>query len=322
MQASMAEKAPEKILIIVLRAIGDVLLTTPLVRALKKGLPGSEIYFLTEKTSEEILSSNPYLSGVILKDDYTLKNIRSRGFDTVIDFMHSAISGYYTLFSGARRRIAFYRPWGFWCYNSMPKYRDLGYTVNNRLQILSELGVKADGISPDMKFGPENEKRAAEFLARNGVNGGDFAISFDITSKRDYKSWPCEKFARLADTIADRTGAKLIFTYAPNEAEYVKNAMAVCRRKHILSFPTGLADLAALIKHCKLHIGTSSAPGHIAVSQGVPTFTIYGMKTNPVNWSFPDAEKHGYIQGSLGSLSVEAAAGALFDFIDLSGIRA
>jgi heptosyltransferase-2 len=258
---------------------------------------------------------------VILKDGDTLREIRKHRFDTVVDFMHSAISGYYTLFSGASRRIAFYRPWGFWCYNSMPKYRDIGYTVTNRLQILSEFGIKSDGILPDMKFGPENEKRALEFMSRSGIKENDFTVSFDITSKRDYKSWPGERFARLADMIADRTGARVIFTYAPNEAEYVRKCLSLCRRKHILSFPTGLADLAALVKRCGLHIGTSSAPGHIAVSQGVPTFTIYGMRTDPVNWTFPDVKRHGYIRGDLGSLTVEDVACGLFDFIGSSGIR-
>lgn len=154
---------PEKFLIIVLRAVGDVLLATPLIRAIKKNNPESEIYFLTGKSSEKILKYNPYLSDIIRWDDDTLKKIRMQKFDTVIDFMHSAISGYYTLFSGAKKRIAFYRPWGFWCYNIMPKYVDRGYTVYDRLQILNALGIKDDGIDLDLVFGAENEKKSLSF---------------------------------------------------------------------------------------------------------------------------------------------------------------
>ena len=139
MTRNTEQKMAEKFLIIMLRAVGDVLLTTPLVRALKKSNPANEIYFLTGPAAEKILEYNPYLSGIISWDKDTLKKIREQKFDTVIDFMHSAISGYYTLFSGAKKRIAFHRPWGFWCYNIMPKYIDRGYTVNDRLQILEEL---------------------------------------------------------------------------------------------------------------------------------------------------------------------------------------
>ncbi|HAX61315.1 MAG TPA: hypothetical protein DCX95_01970 [Elusimicrobia bacterium] len=55
----------QKFLIIMLRAVGDVLLTTPLIRALKKNNPANEIYFLTGKSAEKILRYNPYLLGII-----------------------------------------------------------------------------------------------------------------------------------------------------------------------------------------------------------------------------------------------------------------
>jgi len=149
----------EKTLIIMFRAVGDVLLTTPLIRAIKKNNPQNEIYFLTGKSCEKILKYNPYLSGTIEWNSGTLRGIRAHKFDTVIDFMHSAISGYYTLLSGAKKRVAFYRPWSFWCYNIMPRFKNKGYTVCDRLQILDALGIKDDGIGMDLKFGAETSEK-------------------------------------------------------------------------------------------------------------------------------------------------------------------
>lgn len=307
--------APRKILIIVLRAVGDVLLTTPLIRALKKNNPTNEIYFLTGKSSEKILKYNPYLSGIIPWDKDTLKKIRAQKFDTVIDFMHSAISGYYTLFSGAPKRIAFHRPWGFWCYNIMPKCIDKGYTVNDRLQILEALGVKSDGIDLDLVFAAENEKKVFEFFDKNKISKQNFLITLDITNRRQHRQWHKEKFSQLADLLSEKLNAKIIFLWGPGELEYVKSALSLCKKQHILCDNFDILDLAALIKNCSLHIGTSSAPMHIAVSQKTPTFTIYGLKNGPTDWCPPDNKIHGYIQGNFKELSINMVFENLTEYL-------
>ena len=304
MTRNTEQKMAEKFLIIMLRAVGDVLLTTPLVRALKKSNPANEIYFLTGPAAEKILEYNPYLSGIISWDKDTLKKIREQKFDTVIDFMHSAISGYYTLFSGAKKRIAFHRPWGFWCYNIMPEYVDKGYTVNDRLQILEVLGIKNDGIDLDLIFAGENEKKVLEFFGKNKISKQNFLITLDITNRRQYRQWQKEKFAHLADLLAGKYNAKIIFLWGPGELNYVKSAMSLCKERHILCGDFDILDLAALIKNCSLHVGTSSAPAHISVSQKTPSFIIYGQKNGAYGWRPPESI-HGYIQGELKNLSVE-----------------
>ncbi|PKM92884.1 MAG: hypothetical protein CVU80_00985 [Elusimicrobia bacterium HGW-Elusimicrobia-4] len=309
-----------KILIIVLRAVGDVLLNTPLIRALKKSNPANEIYFLTGKSAEKILKYNPYLSGIILWDKDTLKKIRAQKFGTVIDFMHSAISGYYTLFSGAKKRVAFYRPWGFWCYNIMPKFVDKGYTVYDRLQILDALNIKDNGIDLDLTFDSENEKKAIEFFNKNKIFKQDFLITFDITNRREHRQWQKEKFSELADLLAEKYNAKIIFLWGPGELDYVKSAMSLCKKQHILCDNFDLLNLAALIKNVKLHIGTSSAPGHIAVSQKTPSFIIYGMKNGAYSWQSPESI-HGHIQGELDTLSPDKVFNSIEQFIKQENIN-
>lgn len=308
----------KKFLIIVLKAIGDVLLTTPLVRALKKGVPGSEVWFLTEKSSEKILRHNPYLSSVILKNRDTLKEIRKQKFDAVLDFMHSAVSGYYTLFSGAEQRIATYRPWGFWCYNIMPKLDYEGYTVLKKLKMLDIFKIRDDGIDLDFVFGKENEKKVLDFFRQEDVGENDFLVTFDITNRREHRQWQKEKFSELADLIAEKLNGKVVFLWGPRETEYVKSAMSLCRKKHICSGDFDVLDLAALIKNCSLHIGTSSAPMHIAVSQKTPSFTVYGLKDGPDEWAPPlsdDSSRiHGFVQGDLNALSVDEVFGKLMQF--------
>ncbi|MCX5791125.1 MAG: glycosyltransferase family 9 protein [Elusimicrobia bacterium] len=293
------------ILIIVFKGIGDVLLTTPLVRALKKGLPDSRLYFLTRKPSRGILELNPYLDGVFYREDSPLGAIRRAGVDISMDFMRSSVSGCYSLFSGAGRRLAFSYTGGRLFYNRMqPKKEGLGYTVLDRLQFLDTLGVPADGVQPDLFFRPGNAAKAEAFLAAGGVAPGAFTVTFDITSPREHRRWAPELFARLADRLAREHGAKVVFLAGPGELDYVKTALAAAEERHLPCPGFDLLDLAALAKRAGLHVGLSSAPMHIAVSQGAPTFTIYAPQNSPANWS-PPGPAHAWIQGALDSLSFD-----------------
>jgi len=295
---------PKKILVIVFKGIGDVLLTTPLVRALKKNISGSEIYFLTKKPSEKILRFNPYLSGVFIRGECGFKEIRARGIDASIDFMNSSSSGAYALFSGAGLRLAFSHPLGRIFHNLLvPKSGQMQYTVYDRLELLKALGVSHDGIELDLKFAPENEAKALEFLKRSGLDPvrAPF-VTFDITSPRQHRRLAPEKFAAMADLITENFGAKALFLAGPDETDCVASALSLAKKKHILCADFDLLDLAALIRRAALHVGLSSAPMHIAVSQGTPTFTVYSPKDSPQSWG-PPAARHAGLQADLETLS-------------------
>jgi len=293
------------ILIIVYKGIGDVLLTTPLLRALKKGLPDSRLYFLTRRPSLKVLRNNPHLSGVFCREDGPLSAIRAAGIDISLDFMRSTSSGFYALFSGAKKRLAFSYPLGRIFHNVLPAIRpNPGYTAFDRLQLLEPLGLPHDGPEPELYFGAENAARAGAFLSDAGIGPGTFTVTLDITSPREHRCWAPENYILLADRLTADFGARVIFLWGPGELGYVKAAVAAAREKHLLCPDFDLLDLAALLKRSGLHVGNSSAPMHIAVSQGTPTFTVYSPRNSPASWS-PPGPLHSWAQGELSSLSFE-----------------
>lgn len=294
-------------------------MTTPLVRAIKKNMAGSKVFFLTGMASEKVLRHNPYLDGIVIPGPGIVENLKKYKFDISMDFMNSAVSGYYSLLSGAKKRIAFYRPWGFWCYNVMPKNSGGGYTVLDRLKMLEALNIKDDGIGLDMKFTASDEAGVKKFLIANNISADDFLVTFDITNRREHRQWAKEKFGELADILAGEFRAKIVFLWGPGELEYVKTAVAGCRYRHILCDNFDILELAALIKKCKLHVGTSSAPGHIAISQNTPSFIIYGMNTDSANWTPPNSTEHGFIQGHLANLSAGEVFLKIREFIKQLG---
>ena len=282
-----------------------MILTTPLLRALKKGMPDARIYFLTRRPSAKVLQGNPNLAGVFYREDKPLAAIRRAGIDISIDFMRSSSSGFFARFSGAQKRIAFHYPAGWLFHNTMPaKREDNAYTVFDRLQLLEPLGIPHDGPKPDLAYGPENAARADAFL--NGLPPAPLTVTFDITSPRDHRRWAPENFTRLADKLKENYGARAIFLWGPGELDYVKTALAAGAGGHILAPDLDLLDLAALLKKTTLHVGTSSGPMHVAVSQGTPTFTVYAPQNSPASWSPPGPE-HSWVQGELASLPFDTA---------------
>lgn len=277
-----------------------MILTTPLLRALKKGMPDARIYFLTRRPSARILEGNPNLAGVFYREDKPLAAIRRAGIDITFDYMRSSSSGFFARFSGAQKRIAFHYPSGWLFHNTMPaKREDNGYTVFDRLQLLEPLGIPHDGHRPDVAFGPENAARAGAFL--DGLPPAPLTVTFDITSPRDHRRWAPENFAKLADRLKTEYGARAVFLWGPGELDYVKAAMSAAAETHILAPGLDLLDLAALLKRADLHIGTSSAPMHLAVSQDTPTFTVYAPQNSPASWT-PPGPRHSWAQGELSSL--------------------
>lgn len=294
------------ILVIVYKGIGDVLLTTPLLRALKTAIPDSRLYFLTRRPSRKVLENNPRLSGVFYREESPLGAIRRAGIDITFDYMRSSSSGFYALFSGAKKRLAFSFAAGRLWHNILPVQREgERYTVFDRLLLLEPLGVPHAGPELELAFGPENADKADAFLTASGVKPGEPLVTFDITSPREHRRWAPENFAGLADRLARERGARCVFLWGPGERDYVRTAMSFAAKPHLLCPDFDLLDLAALQKRASLHVGTSSAPMHLAVSQGTPTFTVYAPQNSPQSWS-PPGPKHAWAQGDLGTLPFEA----------------
>ena len=288
-----------------------MLLTTPLLRALKTALPDSRLYFLTRRPSRKVLENNPHLAGVFYREDGPLRAIRAAGIDMTFDYMRSTSSGFYALFSGAKKRLAFNFGAGRLWHNILPEKREgAGYTVFDRLQLLEPLGIPQAGPELELSFGPANAAKAEAFLAAAGVKPGELLATFDITSPREHRRWAPENFVGLADRLAREFGARCVFLWGPGERDYVKTSLAFAAKPHLLCPDFDLLDLAALQKRAALHVGTSSAPMHLAVSQGTPTFTVYAPQNSPQSWG-PPGPKHAWAQGDLASLPFETVWGRL-----------
>ena len=308
-------KDVRKILVIKLRYIGDVLLTTPVHTALRKNFPEASITALVNAGMGEVLQGNPNVDKVIAFDRSVKKTgffsrtwrelsflfkLRAMGFDMVVDLSSNDRSALMTLMSGARYRIGDDpRGHGFpfkkYIYTHLSHVDFDRHMVLQHLGIVQEAGIEAQDLSVGMHIADIDIVTARDVLFRLGIGTGDFVVVVQPTARRSFKCWPHECFARLIDALEVR-GARVLLTGsgAREERAALHEVSAMCHSTPAVVEPLSLRQLAALIKQASLYVGLDSAPMHIAAAVGTPVIALFGP-IRAFNWApwYPD-EPDGY----------------------------
>ncbi len=256
-----------KVLIIQLRQLGDVLLSSPLAKAVKEE-KGATVHFLTSPLGAEILKGNPFIDKVIqvkegiLSEIKALRDIRKERYDWVIDSQRTGRSKRITLFSGAPNRVAFKKERENFYYNVLVKWENLGYTVWERLELLKPLGVevkKSENYFPKFYNYQKVEIPFKEF------------ISIVPTARKREKMWSLKEFAKLIEELP----LPAYVLYAPGEKGFVEELKKECK----VSFyypekPHRIGESAFVIKESSLFIGLNSFASHLSVASRKKTVVI------------------------------------------------
>ena len=297
----MTTVSPEKILVIQLRRVGDVLLATPAVRALRGAFPEARIDFLVEEAARPVLEDNPRIDRILVRGRgdglgraiTMLRDVRRARYDVVVDFLGNVRTAIVALASAAPRRLSYRHPVLRLFYTSTPaSQHEPRYMVLNKLAVLADLGLdpRAGGdleeLRPEMSVPQSADDYVSDFLQEEGLADASPLVSIDPTSRSDTCRWTAEGFAELADRLTDTYGARVVFLWGPAERDDVAALAARCRHRHVIAPATDLKQLAALIGRCDLHIGNDSGPRHIAVARDTPTLTVMGS-THESKWTFP-----------------------------------
>ena len=280
---------------------------TPAVRALRSRYKNSHIAFLTEKDSSDLLSLNPYLDEVIVLERekyrnplYSLKKIwqtRGKRFNLVIDFLGNPRSAYFSFLSGAKRRIGYDLPWRRFFYNMMVRNDQTPkYAAVHKLEALKPLGIEGFDVKLDFFVTDEADIFAERFFKENELDQNNLIISISPTSRRHFRRWSLERFARLADWLVSQFRANVILIWGPGEKEVVEKVKRLMKEKPLISPQTeNLFQLGAILKRCDLHVGNDNGTKHIAVAMEKPSITIYGPQ-DPISWTYPDPSRHKFLK--------------------------
>ncbi len=287
---------PRRVLVIKLGHIGDVLVATPLITALKQAWPEAEVTALVNQGTEAMLAHNPQLSRVlVLRREHAgrlaamrrqlglLAQVRGGGFDLCLELSGGDRGALLSRVSGARVRVGFAPKRPHLRARAFTHLADRSGTDRHEvvcfLRQLESLGL--DPGRPPLVFepGPRGRERAAALLARAGLEPGGYALVHP-TSRWMFKSWTAEGNAAVITHLA-RKGLPVVLTCAPAAAERdlrdrIRALLPPEAPVTDLGGELDLHTLGGLIAGARVFFGVDSAPMHMAAALGVPTVALFG----------------------------------------------
>ncbi|MFZ5801104.1 MAG: GT4 family glycosyltransferase PelF [Candidatus Omnitrophota bacterium] len=298
----------QNILVIKLGAVGDVILVTPSLRAIRGHFPRAKIFCLTGKEGREVLQRCPFLDDLIVYD-YKEANrgikgllclgqqLRRYNFDLAIDFQNSRKSHWLSFLSLARQRCGYDRKFGF-LLNQKVKY-DGGQlpAVEHQFQLLQALGIKPQDRTLKLWPAKTDEDYVAGLLDSEWLSEVTNIVGINIAASEKWlsKSWPIENIVRLCDELS-RRNIRVVLTGTLVDMPKAERIMRLTKSRPVnFTGKTTIMQLASLIKRCKVYISADSAPLHIAAAMGAAVIGLFGP-TSPQR-HMPPAEKFAIIKG-------------------------
>lgn len=286
--------AGARVLVLRLRSLGDTLLATPALRALKAWRPDLEVSALVEKPFSDLLAGNPDVAERIEFDGAgnllpVVGQLRRRNFALAVNVHGGTLSALLTLASRARYRAGRTHFRFRFAYNVLcpepPAVlgRTAMHTVEDRLSTFYWLGVPRQEV-PGLQIFPQDGGRRAvrEKLAGHGLAAGARYAVLQPTATFFTKEWPRERFAELGEWLHREHGLFPIFSCGPGEERRV--AAGVRGRGGICLDGLSVGELMALIEGAALFVGNDSGPTHIAAALGRPLVVLFGS-SNSVAWA-------------------------------------
>lgn len=305
----MDAPAVRRILISRLRFIGDVVLTTPVIKALKRHYGEAELYYLAEEGPAAVLARNPYLEEVIALPDelmpgrsvltrcrkqlHFLRDLRKRRFDLVIDLFGNPRSALLTLATGARYRVGYDVRGRGAAYNVKIRRSASLRVVDAYLDAVRTIGVPADDDRTEVHFSAEDGAWAESWLAERGVDGDRRIAALNPGASWPAKTWSAERFAELARRMIEALNLRVLLVAEPGRREAMAGLADMAGHACPVVETGSLTRLAALIRRCDLFVSNDCGPMHIAAAVGTPTIGLFGP-SRPRIW-FPYAKAEGHI---------------------------
>ncbi len=262
-------------------AIGDTLMGTPALRALRQSFPESEIHLLVNAKRREVVARNPHVDRVLpyrnnLFHRLLLSFRRLPYYNAVLvfhanediwgvlDAVRYGVCHTRQDFQDARRRV--------FKLDSLPRH-----SIQKRLALVEKAGgKKTEDFGYEFSIPPNLQVWAAQHLKERGVLPQDPLVGVQLGATDLFKCWPVEFFAQTARHLRSSRRVKIYVNAAPAEKELVDRFLDLAGEEGILVTPgEDLLRSAALIQRCHVFITPDTGPMHMAIALGVPLIGLF-----------------------------------------------
>lgn len=287
----------ERVLVVRLRSIGDTVLTTPSLYALKRFLPHARIDILLEDWVAPVLNGFEYVDRIIeLPRDGSssrariARQLRSERYDVAYNLHGGTTATLLTRASGAKHRVGY----SSYQYSRLHNHlspassvlwgREKTHSVEQQLALLGWTGVPVTD-RPETRL-PVAKAAAERISVRLGKVGLNEVIPFAVihpAAAFATKQWATDKFANVAAELVRRSLAVVTIT-APAEAQ-LADELQRSSLVPVAAFPDlSLPEVTALLARARLFVGGDSGIAHMAAAVGAPSVVIFGS-SNVAHWS-------------------------------------
>jgi len=300
----------ERVAIVKLSSIGDVVHALPVSAALKRSFPHLQITWIVEERCAGMVTGNPYLHEVITIPGKAWRHgmwhprrwrevqrivgvLRSRHFQLTIDLQGLLKSAVVAWLTGAPVRIGYH--WqreGAWLLNRVvPKQPTSAHAVQEYLDVARFLGAETEPVEFPLCIPTEAEERVCHLLKEAGIGVPEGFISINPSASRKFKRWRTERWADLITAIDRHYRLPVVLVGSKADRPLAEDI----RSRTSVSFAdivgrTNLKELAAILRRSMVHLCADTGSAHISVALGRPVIGLYGP-TDPVRTA-PYGQEH------------------------------
>ena len=283
--------APERILVIKLDHIGDVLLATPVFSNLRRAYPNAELHALTGAWSRVVLEKHPDVNNVVeynspafcrtgqptsLRETFKLyRQLRRQKYGLIVELRSDWRTVWFAFLRLTPKRLS---------RAALQVANKLGFAqfsgtheTTRNLDVLRQAGIPTSVETAIFSVTTEDKKWASDFLATYQIDRQHPLIAIHPGSPIALKRWLPERYAELADWLIAQKRAQILFVGVKDEIPITTEIQALMRGESInIAGKTTLIQLASILPTCNVFIGNDSGPMHLAAAVGTQTIGLYG----------------------------------------------
>jgi len=302
----------KNILILKWGALGDLIMATSTIKAIRENYPEAKITMFTNHLMNDILpqgfivdeyiflkKNGPNVDDSFFIHLYKIWKLRKRKFDLAVDLKwKSERASVLTYLSGAKIKVGYWERIYNKCYTHSVKHPIGGYhEVHRNLDVIKQIGLKVTDENPLVFISEEDKKSADKYFESNSIDKNN-TICIHVGASKPNRAWSSERFTQLADRLIKKYNVNIILTWGPNEFDLVKNISEKLGTNVFLSPPTkSVSLLAAIIQNCSMFISVCTGPMNVANAVKTPIVALLGS-TDPADWS-PYGKIHRTIKSPL-----------------------
>jgi len=300
MAGKLLKAPPINILLVRLSARGDIVFSSPMVRAFRRTFPEARITWLAESHTKNLIEHHPELDEVLVWNRYAWKKLirerrfltllreaktfaselRKRRFDLAVDMQGLLRSGLMTFLSGAPVRIGLRPKEGSQVFMTavVDRHRDQGDRAkvsSEYLYLAQQLGLDTSDFSMEVPLAAEDRAFVADWIRGEGLEEG-YAVAIPFTT-RPQKHWFEDRWAELLDRIEGELGLPTVILGGPGDEAALERIRGLARSRPLsLVGRTSLTQAAAAIQEARLVVGVDTGLSHMGIAFDRPTVTIFG----------------------------------------------